>query len=228
MLRSRHIPSLLSRICTDGIDTALLVTMDGELLGRGHAALPDDVVVDDDVDEHGASSSSSSLPPSFLSSVDASDAGALVAEVAGDYRRAGRELSLLGPLSSSLGSAAASASSSSASTDRSGRRPPAPPTFFLLESERGSIGIADAGEFWTVVAVAREGTDVGLLRARTIALAGHVREAFEQLTSSDDDGDAGGGGGGEGGKASTNGDPIGNNAVVGGGGMVMDDRMMQG
>jgi predicted regulator of Ras-like GTPase activity (Roadblock/LC7/MglB family) len=63
MIRSCRIPAVLNRICSDHIQTALLVTLDGELLG---------------------SSTSSMHDPETL--------GSLVAEIALDYQRLGEDL----------------------------------------------------------------------------------------------------------------------------------------
>lgn len=67
MIRSRRIPPMLSRICGDGIQASLLVTVDGELLGT-----------------------SSPLDETLEKSV--SETGSLVTEIAADYQRLGLEL----------------------------------------------------------------------------------------------------------------------------------------
>eukprot|EP00978_Attheya_sp_CCMP212_P014002 scaffold35411_cov56-Attheya_sp.AAC.7 len=74
MIRSSRIPPVLSRICGGGIHAALLITMDGELLGSYQ-----------DPEHEG-------FPEKNMS-----DVGALVSEVASDYRQMGVDLSLLAP-----------------------------------------------------------------------------------------------------------------------------------
>jgi hypothetical protein len=97
MLRSSRIPTLLNRICTDGIVSSYLITIDGELLGCSN------------IQPHSTSSSSnpkntspispedSEDPRSTWENMDPSDIGALVAEVVEDYKRLGLELALLNP-----------------------------------------------------------------------------------------------------------------------------------
>ena len=67
MIRSCRIPPSLSRICGEGIQAALLVTTDGELLGASYP-----------------------LPAELEKSV--SQVGSLVTEIAADYSRLGHEL----------------------------------------------------------------------------------------------------------------------------------------
>mmetsp|Transcript_9797 Transcript_9797/g.13805 ORF Transcript_9797/g.13805 Transcript_9797/m.13805 type:complete len:144 (-) Transcript_9797:142-573(-) len=75
MIRSCRIPPLLSRICGDGIDAALVVTNDGELLG----------------------SAQSPKSASMMEPDEVAHAGSLVTEIAMDYSRLGNELELLDP-----------------------------------------------------------------------------------------------------------------------------------
>lgn len=67
MIRSCRIPPMLSRICGDGVEAALLVTTDGELLGVSHP-----------------------LPETLEKTI--SEVGSLVTEVFADYARLGVEL----------------------------------------------------------------------------------------------------------------------------------------
>jgi len=67
MIRSCRIPPMLSRICGDGIEAALLVTIDGELLGA-------------------------SYPLSEKLEKSITEVGSLVTEIASDYARLGHEL----------------------------------------------------------------------------------------------------------------------------------------
>ena len=115
MIRSRNIPPLLSRITGDGINAALLVTADGELLGSSSDAVggPSSSSTDQNAAAAApqpvaaAAASISSLPEDHLTTgsnpnapsdhLDYSAIGALVAEVAADYRRLGTELNHLDP-----------------------------------------------------------------------------------------------------------------------------------
>lgn len=67
MIRSGKIPPLLSRVCGDGIEAALLVTTDGELLGT---SFPLDETLEKSI----------------------AQVGSLVTEIAADYARLGHEL----------------------------------------------------------------------------------------------------------------------------------------
>ena len=112
MIRSRNIQPLLSRITGDGINSALLVTADGALLGSssdadqppatassaaataatgsaaaaGAASLPDE-----------GGGANPNAPADQQHRLDYAAIGALVAEVAADYQRLGIELNHLDP-----------------------------------------------------------------------------------------------------------------------------------
>ena len=97
MIRSRSIPTVLSRITGDGIHAVLLIDADGELLGSygsppAHPA-----------DNNGISTATANEKVNWP--LDAASIGALISEVAGDYRRMGEELLLLDPLYDSQGQA---------------------------------------------------------------------------------------------------------------------------
>jgi len=82
MIRSSAIPIVLERAVGDGIHSVLLVDADGELLGSCGGPPP-------------ASSNGSS--EKSIWPLDAAFVGALISEVASDYRRMGEELLLLDP-----------------------------------------------------------------------------------------------------------------------------------
>jgi hypothetical protein len=110
MIRSRSIPTVLSRATGDGIHSILLIDADGELLGSYGNPPPPPPQTDD-----GTGTPTSARPPSSAVStpttvpsssnttsvqwppLDAASIGALISEVAGDYRRMGEELWLLDP-----------------------------------------------------------------------------------------------------------------------------------
>ena len=103
MIRSRSIPAVLSRVAGDGIHAILLVDINGELLGsHGSPPPPPPKLYVDDNNGGGESSSSAAMGAAPDENddhwpLDAASIGALISEVAGDYRRMGEELLLLDP-----------------------------------------------------------------------------------------------------------------------------------
>lgn len=87
MIRSRSIPAVLSRATGDGIHAVLLIDADGELLGSAGSPPPASL------QNKGENNDAKIAWP-----LDAASIGALISEVAGDYRRLGDELLLLDPL----------------------------------------------------------------------------------------------------------------------------------
>ncbi len=91
MIRSRSIPSVLSRVTGDGIHAVLLIDADGELLGSHGSPPPQHP---SQVDNGGgatgpAATSSAAHNENYHWPLDAASIGALISEVAGDYRRMG-------------------------------------------------------------------------------------------------------------------------------------------
>lgn len=214
MIRSCRIPHVLSRICVgdDVIQTAMLVTNDGELLGSTSTTY---------VNTDGNRESSENL-------------GTLIADIAVDYQRLGDEYANLDPSSST---AASGGVTSPASTALSGgqqqgntAQSPQPPTptqpssatsastasssnnlsisntnttnttgsssgggkkgshlqFLLLELEQGLIGVSTcAGIDCMVIAIASNpNAPPGMIKARLTAMAEHAQEALSPLTES--------------------------------------------
>ncbi len=91
MIRSRSIPTVLSRVTGNGIHAVLLIDADGELLGSYGSPPPLHNNSDDDNNNGGGGGEKVPWP------LDAASVGALISEVAGDYRRMGEELLLLDP-----------------------------------------------------------------------------------------------------------------------------------
>ena len=106
MIRSRSIPAVLSRVTGDGIHAILLVDANGELLGSNGSPPP--------TTQHDQNNNNNNNPSSTHEKngggntttnekgntnwpLDAESVGALITEVAGDYRRMGEELLLLDP-----------------------------------------------------------------------------------------------------------------------------------
>mmetsp|Transcript_45662 Transcript_45662/g.55404 ORF Transcript_45662/g.55404 Transcript_45662/m.55404 type:complete len:157 (+) Transcript_45662:156-626(+) len=150
LIRASRIPPLLSQITGNGIKYCLLITSDGELLGRSHSE--NETNEQDDI-------------------INVDSVGALVAEVAGDYRRAGNDVSL-------LTGAAAGRTPSPADLTRGGG---VTLCCLVLEMDKGIVGVANAGSDCYVVVVAESDVKYGLLKARVTALAEYVREAFSKL-----------------------------------------------
>ena len=212
MIRSCRIPSILSRICVgdDVIQTAMLVTNDGELLGSTSSTY---------VNTDGNRESIENL-------------GTLIADIAVDYQRLGDEFAILDPTSSStaapmtsplstaltgqqqlssvqspqppvptLPSSATSASTSSSGNNLSVGNATSGTSsasggatgkkgnhlqFLLLELEQGLIGVsACAGIDCMVIAIASNpNAPPGMIKARLSAMAEHAQEALSPLTES--------------------------------------------
>lgn len=103
MIRSRSIPAVLSRVAGDGIHAILLIDANGELLGsHGSPPPPPPKLHIDNNGGGGESCSSVAMEPVLNGNddhwpLDAASIGALISEVAGDYRRMGEELLFLDP-----------------------------------------------------------------------------------------------------------------------------------
>ena len=212
MIRSCRIPSILSRICVgdDVIQTAMLVTNDGELLGSTSSTY---------VNTDGNRESIENL-------------GTLIADIAVDYQRLGDEFAILDPTSSSTAAPMTSplstaltgqqqlssvqspqppvptlpSSATSASTSSSGNnlsvgnatsgtssasggatgKKGSHLQFLLLELEQGLIGVsACAGIDCMVIAIASNpNAPPGMIKARLSAMAEHAQEALSPLTES--------------------------------------------
>ena len=99
MIRSRSIPTVLSRATGDGIHAVLLIDADGEVLGSYgnpppllHHHPPGDA-------HNGGTNTTTTATRNEKNQwpLDAASIGALISEVAGDYGRMGEELLLLDP-----------------------------------------------------------------------------------------------------------------------------------
>jgi len=95
MIRSRSIPQVLSRVAGDGIHAILLIDNDGELLGSYGSPPPPHP----SQGETNANVGVGAAPHTDMNHwpLDAASIGALISEVAGDYRRMGEDLLLLDP-----------------------------------------------------------------------------------------------------------------------------------
>jgi hypothetical protein len=98
MIRSRSIPSVLSRATGDGIHAILLIDSVGELIGshgKPPPQHPSSVANSNGVAGSAAAAVARNDKPHWP--LDAASIGALISEVAGDYRRMGEELLFLDP-----------------------------------------------------------------------------------------------------------------------------------
>lgn len=157
MIRSARIPSILSRITNDHvIQTGILVTTDGELLG--------------------------STASTFVSAVDGSkesieNLGTLLADIAVDYQRLGDHYSQLesndgGGNSASMGGGVGAS------------KKPSHLQCLLLEFDQGLVGVsACAGVDYLVIGIASPDAPMGMIKARLQLIAEHVQEALAPLAT---------------------------------------------
>mmetsp|Transcript_24175 Transcript_24175/g.51330 ORF Transcript_24175/g.51330 Transcript_24175/m.51330 type:complete len:192 (+) Transcript_24175:764-1339(+) len=184
MIRSCRIPSVLRRICTDNvIQTALLVTTDGELLG---------------------STATTFLSPDGTTKESIESLGTLIADIAVDYGRLGEEYANLDPAGVvpvpsmvPAGAASSNGSSSSAqgvvspSSAASGVTVAAAAPnrkshlqCLLLELELGLVAVSTCvGVDCMVIAIAAPSAPLGSVKARLQAITAHVQEALSPLAT---------------------------------------------
>ena len=196
MIRSCRIPSVLSRICTDNvIQTALLVTTDGELLG---------------------STATTFLSPDGTTKESIESLGTLIADIAVDYSRLGEEYANLDPggivppnnnnavvpaATPTVGGASVSSSANNSISSSSvpkgqqqiqqqqqqQQQQPIPGKSshmqcLLLELELGLVAVsACVGVDCMVIAIASPSAPLGTVRARLQAITAHVQEALSPL-----------------------------------------------
>ncbi len=197
MIRSRSIPAVLSRATGDGIHAVLLIDADGELLGSAGSPPPASL------QNKGENNDAKIAWP-----LDAASIGALISEVAGDYRRLGDELLLLDPLYDSQRSNISSNDDGSKEDmqsqqdgmtrdirkqhsegsagnqqgkdgkDKAGQGSNL--KSLIIEMEYGVVGVASADQFY-VIALADTTVQHGTLTGRLRSLGSHVGEALSQL-----------------------------------------------
>ena len=201
MIRSRAIPTVLSRATGNGIHAVLLIDADGELLGS--AGSPPPVSLQNKGDENDNSKIAWPL--------DAASIGALISEVAGDYRRLGDELLLLDPLydlqrsnisndgskdmsgteegmqsqqdGTSSDDGKQNSESSGGNQGKDGKEKHGQGSnlkSLIIEMEYGVVGVASADQFY-VIALADTTVQHGTLTGRLRSLGSHVGEALSQL-----------------------------------------------
>jgi|Transcript_3704 hypothetical protein len=201
MIRSRAIPTVLSRATGNGIHAVLLIDADGELLGSAGSPPPASL------QNKGENNDSKIAWP-----LDAASIGALISEVAGDYRRLGDELLLLDPLYDSQRSNVSNDGSKDMSGSEEGMQSQQDGTprddgkqhsessggnqqgkdgkekngqgsnlkSLIIEMEYGVVGVASADQFY-VIALADTTVQHGTLTGRLRSLGSHVGEALSQL-----------------------------------------------
>ncbi len=160
MIRSCRIPSVLRRICTDSvIQTALLVTTDGELLG---------------------STATTFLSPDGTTKESIESLGTLIADIAVDYGKLGEEYANLDPPNTIITKpnppSSASSSSSSTPSKKSHLQ------CLLLELELGLVAVSTCvGVDCMVIAIAAPNAPLGTVKARLQAITAHVQEGLSPL-----------------------------------------------
>ena len=190
MIRSCRIPSVLQRICTDNIiQTALLVTTDGELLG---------------------STATTFISADGTSKESIESLGTLIADIAIDYMQLGNEYANLDiggggdtaaaagtstPTSAAAAAAAATTSSSSSSSSAQQQQPPNGGSkksssshlqCLFLEMEFGLVAVsACVGVDCMVIAIAAPTAPLGSVKARLHAITEYVQESFSPLTATE-------------------------------------------
>jgi len=186
----------------------LLIDADGELIGSYGTSLP----ITQDGNNNGAmtipSSSAADNSSNNWSSLDAASIGALISEVAGDYKRLGEELQLLDPENNNrhdkaammeddediqkreLGGGGGGGSSGEESgKDGVGKGSGKEKSLdsgvnmksLVIELEHGFVGVASAGQGYYVIALADTTVQQGALAGRLRSTGSHVREALSQL-----------------------------------------------
>jgi hypothetical protein len=187
MIRSCRIPSVLKRICTDNIiQTALLVTTDGELLG---------------------STATTFISADGTSKESIESLGTLIADIAIDYMQLGNEYANLdigggdaaaaAAGTSTPTSAAATTSSSSSSSSAQQQQQQQPPNSgskkssshlqcLFLELEFGLVAVSTCvGVDCMVIAIAAPTAPLGSVKARLHAITEYVQESFSPLTATE-------------------------------------------
>ena len=187
MIRSCRIPSVLQRICTDNIiQTALLVTTDGELLG---------------------STATTFISADGTSKESIESLGTLIADIAIDYMQLGNEYANLdigggGDTAAAAGTStptsAAAATTSSSSSSSSSAQQQQPPNggskksssshlqCLFLEMEFGLVAVsACVGVDCMVIAIAAPTAPLGSVKARLHAITEYVQESFSPLTATE-------------------------------------------
>ena len=204
MIRSCRIPSVLRRICTDNvIQTALLVTTDGELLG---------------------STATTFLSPDGTTKESIESLGTLIADIAVDYGKLGEEYANLDPPNTNAiaiaGNTNANAKTNNNNSNPSGgasvvstnsgtstqsplgqqsqsqsqqsQHPPSTKKShlqcLLLELEMGLVAVsACVGVDCMVIAIAAPSAPLGSVKAKLQAMTAHVQEALSPLAMTEGD-----------------------------------------
>jgi hypothetical protein len=184
MIRSCRIPSVLKRICTDNIiQTALLVTTDGELLG---------------------STATTFISADGTSKESIESLGTLIADIAIDYMQLGNEYANLdigggdvaGTTTTAMTSTSATATSSSSSSsaqqqqqlppNSSGKKSGSHLQCLFLELEFGLVAVSTCVNVdCMVIAIAAPTAPLGSVKARLHAITEYVQESLSPLTATE-------------------------------------------
>jgi hypothetical protein len=179
MIRSCRIPSVLKRICTDNIiQTALLVTTDGELLG---------------------STATTFISADGTSKESIESLGTLIADIAIDYMQLGNEYANLdigggdvaGTTTTAMTSTSATATSSSSSSSAQQQQQQPPNSSghlqcLFLELEFGLVAVSTCVNVdCMVIAIAAPTAPLGSVKARLHAITEYVQESLSPLTATE-------------------------------------------
>lgn len=155
MIRSARIPTILSRISSDNvIQTAVLVTGDGELLGATSQTFVSLATTAD-----GAGGSTTTKEEKSMESL-----GTLIADIAVEYQRLGEEYAHLEP-------------SATPAPKKSHLQ------CLLLEFDYGLVAVSSCvGVDCLVIGITAPNAPMGMVKARLQAITEHVQEALAPLT----------------------------------------------
>jgi hypothetical protein len=161
MIRSCRIPDILKRICTDNaIQIALLVTLDGELLG---------------------STATTFISPDGTTKESIQSLGTLIADIAMDYTSLGDEYALLDDVPSTSHHAQPDAVSTQQQLQQQQRKK-SHLQCLMIELEQGLVGVsACVGADCLVIVIAAPSAPLGSVKARLQATAEYVQEALSPL-----------------------------------------------
>jgi hypothetical protein len=200
MIRSTRIPSVLNRICDNGIYMVLMVTSDGELLGVSNRYTPP---------PPSSSSPVVDIPLLVKELPDPESLATLIADIAMDYYRLGFEFAMFNennnnstiprfgaPSSSSLanldpttsrqqsigstGSSTTSMATNHGNYNNMNQKSMSSMKFSLFEMDYGMIGISSCSSNADcfVIAIATPTTPIGYIKSRLKILASYVQESL--------------------------------------------------
>ena len=206
MIRSARIPDILSRVIADKdpvIQTVMLVTADGELLGSTSSTYTNNSLTASTPSSTSMNSSGHFTNPSLgavdnngnTNTMSIEHLGALIADIAVDYQQLGDVMnsnhSSSGLSNNTTSTAVATTttttpgSSNNNNNDSSSNKSPKPnkkSTTLLLELEQGLVGVASCLDCWIIAIAATPNAPMGMIQARLQTIAEYVQEGLSPLT----------------------------------------------